>query len=93
MSLLQDMLSALDRWGEWKRMREAPGRLDELEKRLAALETTPKKAPGRPCKQCGEPASRLTASKPDPIFGDLGGKRETWTCGECGFADEVLVEK
>jgi predicted RNA-binding Zn-ribbon protein involved in translation (DUF1610 family) len=86
------MLAALDRWSEWKRMREAPGRIDELEKRLAALETSPKKAPGRPCPACGEPAMRRISIAPDPgPFGDLGTKIETWRCSECGDTEEKMV--
>jgi hypothetical protein len=35
---LDDILKMLDRWGEWKRMREAPPRVDALENRIAELE-------------------------------------------------------
>jgi hypothetical protein len=80
----------LDRWSEWKAMRAAPSRIDALEARLAKLEIAPKAAPGRPCPACGEPAMRRTATKRDPIFGDMGGKRDTWTCGACAATDEVL---
>lgn len=70
-------------------MTEAPARIDELEKRLAALEATPKRAPGKTCKACGEPAMRLTHSVPDRVMGDLGVKQETWTCSACAFAENI----
>lgn len=69
-------------------MKEAPARIDALEKRLAALEVKPKAVGGLPCPACGEPAMRRTAVKPDPTFGDMGVKLETWTCGDCGETDE-----
>ncbi|KAG5716814.1 hypothetical protein E4T56_gene17452, partial [Termitomyces sp. T112] len=72
LAVLSDILALLDKWPLWKRMTEAPSRIDDLEKRLAALEATPKRAPGKTCKACGEPAMRLTASVADPIMGDLG---------------------
>lgn len=90
MAVLSEILALLDKWPLWKRLKEAPDRLDELEQRLAALEVAPRKAPGKPCKACGEPAMRLTSSEPDPIMGDLGAKRETWTCGACAFAEDIV---
>lgn len=89
MAVLSDILALLDKWPLWKRMTEAPSRIDDLEKRLAALEATPKRAPGKTCKACGEPAMRLTASVADPIMGDLGAKVETWTCSACSFAENI----
>lgn len=92
--MLQDVLAAFDRWGEWKRMREAPARIDELERRLAAIEGKPRPAPGKECKACGEPAARRTGVEPAPApFGMLGAKNETWTCSACGDVDVVMVEK
>lgn len=87
--MLTDVLAAFDRWGEWKRMREAPDRIDELEKRLAALEAGPT---GRECKACFKPAMRR--SKVEPLYGPLGrlgAKQETWTCSECGDIDTEVV--
>lgn len=71
-------------------MREAPDRIDELEKRLAALEG---KRPGAVCRSCGSPSARLTRSDvdPTPAMALLGGKVETWTCDACGFAETKSV--
>jgi len=92
LAVLSEILALFDKWPLWKRMKEAPDRVDAIEARLAALEVAPKRAPGRPCKYCGEPAGRLTASEPDAIFGDLGVNRETWTCQACGKTEEILPE-
>lgn len=91
MSLLTDMLAALDRWGEWKRMREAPDRIEELERRIAALEETPRKAPGKHCPACGEPVMRRTSSKLSRTKGHMGVRDEEWTCAACGEVDRVMV--
>jgi hypothetical protein len=48
MSVLDDVLKALDRWSEWKKMREAPARIDALEARLSALEKAPPEKAGDP---------------------------------------------
>lgn len=85
------MLAALDRWAEWKRMREAPGRIDAAEQRLAELEALVNgKVPGKHCPACGAPAMRRTSSEPDRQFGRMGGKREVWTCQDCGEIDAVF---
>jgi hypothetical protein len=87
------MLAALDRWGEWKRMREAPARMDEIERRLSALESAPKKMPGRPCPACGAPGLRRKSSDPHPEMplASLGVRIEKWVCDECGEVDEKQV--
>jgi len=94
LAILSEILALLDKWPEWKRVREAPARIDALEKRLAALEVAPKAAAGKQCLACGEPASRRTSSKKDPgPFGMMGAKIETWTCGACGDTEEVHVDR
>lgn len=89
MAILSEILALLDKWPEWKRVREAPARLDALEKRMALLEQKAPVTAGRPCPACGQPAMRRTGVKPDPMFGDMGVKLETWTCASCGGTDEV----
>jgi hypothetical protein len=99
-----DILSALNRWSEWHRIRQAPDRLDELEKRLARLDKrlsdTRKKvdtlhsklerAPGEICSFCGARAARLTSSQiANP---DRGLLLQQWTCASCGRVDDRLVK-
>lgn len=80
----------LDRWSEWKKMKELPAKVAELERRLAALEVGPKATPGRPCKACGEPAMRRIHSRAETgPFAVFGGQIETWRCEGCGDLDEV----
>lgn len=89
MSLLDDVLKALDRWQEWKRMREAPGRIDELEKRMAALEKVPPEKSGDTCPYCGKPAFRLFKQEERRLGRLLAGFTETWKCGECGQTKQI----
>lgn len=90
MGMLEDILKALDRFDEWKRMREAPGRVDELQKRIAELETKLSgKWPADVCRKCGERSMRLyhTAGPTDK-----GLLREEWNCGACDFYDVRLIK-
>lgn len=59
----------------------------ELKVKLKAIE----KAEGDPCPKCHERGWHLEDSKPDKIFGDLGGMRRIYKCSFCGFTEEKLV--
>jgi hypothetical protein len=86
LAILSEVLALLDKWGPWKRITEAPGRLDDLEKRLAALERTAPRQAGKSCPACGEPAVRRTSSIPHPdrLLSMAGITQETWECSACG---------
>lgn len=87
MSLLDDIIKLFDRWDDGRRMREAPSRIDALEKRVAELEQKlGGKYPPNVCRFCGERAARLTFSQ----AADKSMNKEHWTCGECGKVDAVL---
>ncbi len=45
MSLPKDILDYFDRWEEWKKLRAMPAKVEQLEQRLAALESRPDRAP------------------------------------------------
>lgn len=81
---LKDLLAVLDRWDVWKKMTAAPARVDELEKRIAALEAQLAALPGQRCEYCGASTLRLKSEEPDPIFGDVGTMRQIWECSSCG---------
>ena len=45
---------------------------------------------GDPCPKCRKRGWQLECSKPDSIFGDLGGLRKTFRCSLCGYSEERL---
>jgi ribosome-binding protein aMBF1 (putative translation factor) len=63
MPYLAKLLAVLDHWAEWARMRSAPARIDELEKRLRAIETRLEAVAESPpvpgCPSCGTAEMRL----------------------------------
>ena len=87
---LKDLIAVLDRWDVWKRVSAAPDRLDELEKRVAALEEKlGGEWPAEVCKACGKRALRLYHSSGgldrDPV-------REEWACRECGVRQHKVFK-
>jgi len=88
MSTLEGILQLLDKWPAWKRIRQAPERLDALEKRVAELESRLERAPGEACPRCGELTWRVSKSHPDRDFGDHGITIRTMKCEKCGFEEE-----
>jgi hypothetical protein len=86
MSLLDDVMNLFDRWDEGKRMRAAPGRVDELEKRVSELEALlSDDAPPEHCRMCGARAARLYDT--GVVDHKAGLIRETWECTACTRSD------
>ena len=81
---LDDILKVLDRWGEWKRMRETPPKVVDLEARVAELEQK-LNGPWPPdvCRMCGERAARLDQERNH----DKGLIQQVWLCKSCGEQD------
>ena len=92
MVVLAEINEFLRRWDKWKRVEEAPDRIDALERRIAELEEKLKRAPGEACPSCGALDFRTIESADDSLFGMLGGKRKKLKCGSCGFEDERLTK-
>ena len=88
---MSDILKLLDKWPTWKKMKEAPERIEALETRLANLEERLKRAPGEACPRCGVLAYRVASSKKDPIMGEAGALVRTMECEECGFTEDHTV--
>jgi hypothetical protein len=67
----------------WKQF----ARLDEFERRLAALEKRLERCPADGCKRCGALAWRVDNIQP------IGGYEKVyhWKCGECGLTTEKVV--
>jgi hypothetical protein len=91
MAVLSEITELLKRWDVWKRVEEAPGRIDALEKRIAELEAKLQRAPGEACPRCGALEYRAEKSVPHPQFGEMGTRVHHMKCGECDFADEKMI--
>ena len=91
MSTLDSILQLLEKWPKWKRVKETPDRVDQLEARLTALEVKLQRAPGQACPKCGAFAYRVESSKPHPTFGNMGALVRLMKCGDCGFQEETLL--
>ncbi len=94
MSLLSDVLSALDRWDEWKAMRAAPECVTDLERRVKALEDELRdSSDGNCCEHCGSRNIRRTGSRVrnDPM-GMLGARETRYECQEekCGKESWII---
>lgn len=87
MTVLSELTDLLKQWTVWKRVEEAPNRIDELEQRVKALEEALAKCPGEGCSMCGERAMRLTwqSGAKGPLDKRL--QAQTWTCAACGHAE------
>lgn len=58
-----------------------------LTERVRELE----QADGEPCPKCRKRSWELQGSRPDPLFGQLGGTRRSYKCSSCGHAEETLI--
>jgi hypothetical protein len=79
MAVLSEITDILKRWDVWKRVEEAPARIDALEKRIAELESRLQRAPGEACPACGELDFRVASVQPsaDPLGSHLGARDRT----------------
>jgi hypothetical protein len=92
MAVLAEITELLRRWDVWKRIESAPDKIDELEKRLAALEQKLHRAPGEACPRCG--ALEFRTDKVVPTkghFSALNRKDRHLKCGARGHT-EVHME-
>jgi uncharacterized protein with PIN domain len=86
MAILGEITELLQRWDVWKRVEAAPRRIDDLEKRVAALEAgaTKSKAPAAlQCPVCGGEL-KITDEREHDQFGFAGLKVHKMTCTKCG---------
>lgn len=82
---LGDILKTLDQFKEWPRIKATPARVDELEKRVAALEArlAAPQVVAEPCPYCSGPL-KLVSEAPAQHFGVFGVKERTYRCEPCG---------
>lgn len=89
MGVIGDVLAAPKATSEWKELAEAARKIPTLEKRIGELELK-LSGGGSACPSCGKAFYRLAESKPDPVFGRLGGNRRIYRCSACGFSEEKI---
>jgi predicted nucleic-acid-binding Zn-ribbon protein len=88
MTVLAEVTELLRRWDVWKRVEEAPARIDALEKRIAELESRLQRAPGAACPKCGALEFRTDKVVPrSDHFGALGAVNRHQKCGACGHTE------
>ena len=88
MAMLSEITELLRRWDVWKRIEDAPSRIDALEKRIADLEDRLKRAPGEACPKCGALEFRTEkAERSKSQFGRLGAIDRHLKCGGCGHSE------
>jgi ribosomal protein L37E len=91
MSVLTDILATLDRWEEWKKIRETPSRIEALQKRIEEIESKLKRAPGEACPRCGALEFRVEKSeRARPPFHRTG-RTHYLKCKDCGYGDERTI--
>ncbi len=87
---LKDILEVLDRWEDWRRIRQTPDQVMALEARVAELEAKlGDKWPADVCKMCGDRALRLKRTFPD---GDAGSVTQFWTCEDCTGTKHRIIK-
>jgi hypothetical protein len=92
MSAVSDILALLDRWPGWKAITALPGKVAELEARVAKLEGTKSKPGGvtMACPMCGE-AMKLAKVTPDELFGNMGVQQREFVCS-CGHNERRIFD-
>ena len=88
MSIVDDVLKALDRIEMWRTLQGLPSRMDALEARMAEIDAG--RAPGA-CPKCGKGPLRVADIKPHPVFNDFGGETHELICDACGFKRSKVV--
>jgi hypothetical protein len=60
----------------------------ELQNKIKELESVE----GDPCPRCHKRGWQIENSKPDKVYGIIGGIRRTYKCSFCGFSEEELIK-
>lgn len=87
MSMLKDVLDALDRIPVWKRMQQLPNELEALRARVEQLEARLKSPSGDQCPRCRAMSFELIETRPEPgPFGKaLNQQEDLRRCSACGY--------
>lgn len=81
-----DILKFLKAIPEWNELIKLPAKVQELEKRVKALESG-ETASYDKCPNCKKPIFQLISSNPHPIMGDMGVLERKYKCSDCGFEE------
>jgi hypothetical protein len=89
---VSDIVALLELWPGWKRVRDAPARVDALEERLAAVEWLASVPADARCQRCWKGIMCVTHDTPDALLGAAGAVRRHRKCDApgCGFEDFVM---
>ncbi len=91
MAVIGELVELLRRWDVWKRVEDTPSRIDELERRVAAIEARfSSPLPSNPCPFCQAGQMRVTGISPHQTFGDMGVEQQTLICDSCGKSRTVM---
>ena len=91
MGLLEDIMKALDRIPNWKRVQELPTEVDALKQRVAGLEQKLSgKWPADVCKFCGERAVRMSGTRGPNSHTHIS--EQIWTCEKCGRKETRIIK-
>lgn len=83
------MIVLMDRWSDWKAVKDAAARQPALERRIEDLERRLQRCPGEGCPKCGELEFRPEQSRRHSHagFARLGARMIDMKCAACGFTD------
>ena len=88
---VSDILKILDNIPVWKTLGTLPKRVEELERRLAAIEAAPKKPADPECPLCHAPM-KVTKVEPHRVFGPMGVQNHTYACTACNHKEERKID-
>ena len=90
-SSVKDIIAILDKVPLWKQLKELPGKVEALEKRVAELEGAPEST-GEMCPRCKRDTFELISTEPDPVFGQMGVQQRLYQCSSCAFEERKSVD-
>lgn len=90
MGVLDDVRRWLKEIPIWQELEQVPGKMQDLERRVEALEKRLETRPGETCPKCGEHTMRLKTT--GRRTGPMGVLRfDQWACTACDHEEERAV--
>lgn len=88
MGMLEDVMKALERIPIWKRVIALPDRMDQLERRIAAIEKLAAGGAIDGCPICNSFGFVRISTRKHPQFGAAGLMLDLFRCEECEHQEE-----